>query len=74
MHAITLITILLAALFSALIVAAPTFLQAPAPFTHIANSNAKRDVGGITVCTAANYSGSCVHVVYPLDQCVNLNM
>ncbi|KIH90576.1 hypothetical protein SPBR_01100 [Sporothrix brasiliensis 5110] len=33
---------------------------------------AKREAGGILLCTGANATGTCNHSVYPLDTCVNI--
>ncbi|EOO04091.1 hypothetical protein UCRPA7_377 [Phaeoacremonium minimum UCRPA7] len=32
----------------------------------------KRELGGVLLCTGANATGTCEHVVYPLETCVNV--
>ena len=60
--------------------AAPTAPHAPAPFEYIGAKRssigttlAKRNVGGVRLCTGTDWSGTCAYVIWPLNECIALN-
>ncbi|KAI6884817.1 hypothetical protein KC363_g5484 [Hortaea werneckii] len=59
------------------VLAAPASFQAPAPFKFIAaeeSSNlAKRNIGGVRLCTGSAWTGWCQYVIWPLNECISLN-
>jgi len=74
MHA----SILPLALLAGMVAAVPTPLSPPQPFKLIAaestdNTLAKRNVGGVRLCTGADWTGECWYGIYTLDVCINLN-
>ncbi|CAK7217807.1 hypothetical protein SCUCBS95973_003269 [Sporothrix curviconia] len=38
----------------------------------VASPIAKREAGGLLLCTGANSTGTCEYRVYPLDECFNI--
>lgn len=58
------------------IVALPTSVQYPAPFEFIAadaSAISKRNIGGVRLCTGADWTGFCDYVIWPLNECIALN-
>ncbi|RMZ21844.1 hypothetical protein D0859_14136 [Hortaea werneckii] len=59
------------------VLAAPANLKAPAPFEFIAaeetSSLAKRNIGGVRLCTGSAWTGWCQYVIWPLNECISLN-
>ncbi|RMY41868.1 hypothetical protein D0866_00289 [Hortaea werneckii] len=59
------------------VLAAPASFQAPAPFEFIAAEDtpslAKRNVGGVRLCTGSAWTGWCQYVIWPLNECISLN-
>ncbi|RMZ28102.1 hypothetical protein D0859_07823 [Hortaea werneckii] len=59
------------------ILAAPTSFQAPTPFESMAavdtSTLAKRNIGGVRLCTGSEWTGWCQYVIWPLHKCISLN-
>ncbi|KAI7149535.1 hypothetical protein KC343_g6790 [Hortaea werneckii] len=59
------------------ILAAPASFQAPTPFEFVAAEDpstlAKRNIGGVRLCTGSEWTGWCQYVIWPLNECISLN-
>ncbi|KAK5122592.1 hypothetical protein LTR85_003855 [Meristemomyces frigidus] len=77
MHSLHLTALLLSLATS--ISAVPTAVQAPTPFQFIvaesssSSTFSKRNVGGVRLCTGTDWTGYCDYVIWPLNECINLN-